>query len=130
MALTLTEMHTRISRMLMDTGEEIWPVSILDEAIRQALTAYSLACKKHSTKATRYSYFITVAVAPRLPYAKTVAGTHSANDASSRLLFMVTGTSSSVIFAVILNEFRLAARNAARLILFIKASALSLSKQK
>ncbi len=44
MALTLTEMHTRISRMLMDTGEEIWPVSILDEAIRQALTAYSLAC--------------------------------------------------------------------------------------
>jgi hypothetical protein len=36
-------MHTRVSQMLMDTGEEIWPVSILDEAIRQALTAYSLA---------------------------------------------------------------------------------------
>jgi hypothetical protein len=29
--------------MLMDTGEEIWPQAILDEAIRQALTAYSLA---------------------------------------------------------------------------------------
>ena len=43
MALTLTEMHTRVSQMLMDTGEEIWPVPILDEAIRQALTAYSLA---------------------------------------------------------------------------------------
>lgn len=42
MALTLTEMHTRVSQMLMDTGEEIWPVSILDEAIRQALAAYSL----------------------------------------------------------------------------------------
>jgi hypothetical protein len=43
MALTLTEMHTRVSQMLMDTGEEIWPQAILDEAIRQALTAYSLA---------------------------------------------------------------------------------------
>lgn len=43
MALTLTEMHTRVSQMLMDTGEEIWPHAILDEAIRQALTAYSLA---------------------------------------------------------------------------------------
>ncbi|BCY16944.1 hypothetical protein hrd7_07930 [Leptolinea sp. HRD-7] len=44
MALTLTEMRTRVSLMLMDTGEEIWPQAILDEAIRQALTVYSLAC--------------------------------------------------------------------------------------
>jgi hypothetical protein len=36
-------MYTRVSQMLMDTGEEIWPQAILDEAIRQALTAYSLA---------------------------------------------------------------------------------------
>jgi len=43
MALTLTEMHTRVFQMLMDTSEEIWPQAILDEAIRQALTAYSLA---------------------------------------------------------------------------------------
>jgi hypothetical protein len=43
MALTLTEMHTRVTQMLMDTGEEIWSSTVLDEAIRQALSAYSLA---------------------------------------------------------------------------------------
>ncbi len=43
MALTLTELHTRVSQMLMDTGEDIWPIAVLDEAIRQALAAYSLA---------------------------------------------------------------------------------------
>ncbi len=43
MALTLTELHTRITQMLMDTGEEIWTAAVLDEAIRQALADYSLA---------------------------------------------------------------------------------------
>lgn len=41
MALTLSELRTRITLMLMDTGEEIWPTDVLDEATRQALSAYS-----------------------------------------------------------------------------------------
>ncbi len=41
MALTLNDLQTRVSRMLMDTGEDIWPETILDEAIRQALSTYS-----------------------------------------------------------------------------------------
>lgn len=41
MALTLIETRTRVTHMLMDTGQEIWPVDVLDEAIRQALAAYS-----------------------------------------------------------------------------------------
>ncbi len=41
MALTLTETRSRVTHMLMDTGQEVWPVDVLDEAIRQALAAYS-----------------------------------------------------------------------------------------
>jgi hypothetical protein len=43
MALTLTELHSRVSQMLMDISEDIWPAAVLDESIRQALAAYSLA---------------------------------------------------------------------------------------
>lgn len=41
--MNLTEMRTRVTRMLMDSGEEIWTAEVLDEAIRQALSAYSSA---------------------------------------------------------------------------------------
>lgn len=41
MDLTLTEIRARVSRVLMDSGSEIWPADVLDEAIRQALSAYS-----------------------------------------------------------------------------------------
>lgn len=41
MALTLTEIRSRVTHMLMDTGQEIWPVEVLDEAVRQALAVYS-----------------------------------------------------------------------------------------
>ena len=43
MVMNLTEMRTRITQMLMDSGEEIWPAEVLDEALRQALSAYSTA---------------------------------------------------------------------------------------
>jgi hypothetical protein len=39
--MNLIEMRTRITRMLMDSGEEIWPGDVLDEALRQALSSYS-----------------------------------------------------------------------------------------
>lgn len=41
--MTLTEMRTRITQMLMDTGTVIWTNDVLDEALRQALAAYSSA---------------------------------------------------------------------------------------
>lgn len=41
--MNLTEMRTRVTQMLMDTGEDIWTADVLDEALRQALSAYSNA---------------------------------------------------------------------------------------
>jgi hypothetical protein len=41
MDLTLTELRVRVTRLLMDSGSEIWPADVLDEAIRQALSTYS-----------------------------------------------------------------------------------------
>lgn len=39
--MTLEDLRARVSRMLMDTGEDIWPEAVLDEAIRQALASFS-----------------------------------------------------------------------------------------
>lgn len=39
--MTLEDLRARVSRMLMDTGEDIWPEVVLDEAIRQALSSFS-----------------------------------------------------------------------------------------
>lgn len=41
MDMTLEDLRARVSRMLMDTGEDIWPEAVLDEAIRQALSSFS-----------------------------------------------------------------------------------------
>jgi hypothetical protein len=41
--MTLTEMRTRVTQMLMDTGMAVWSTEVLDEALRQALAAYSTA---------------------------------------------------------------------------------------
>ncbi|NMB55131.1 MAG: hypothetical protein GYA15_10570 [Leptolinea sp.] len=51
MAVTLENLLDRITCALMDTGVEIWPFNVLEEAIRQALGAYSqvFPCLRETT---------------------------------------------------------------------------------